>query len=78
MAKKIEPVYAAVGERIRFARESRGMTQLELAKRIGIVQATLSAWEAGRARIMLHHIVQIAEILESSPEFLMKGVWDKR
>ena len=38
---------ASTGERLRHAREARGLTQLELARRAGISRQALGAVEAG-------------------------------
>lgn len=37
------------GERIRLARESRGITQLELSKRVGVSNALVSRWELNQS-----------------------------
>lgn len=36
-----------VGRRIRLARETLGLRQIEFARRLGIRQSTLANWEAG-------------------------------
>ena len=40
--------YEAVGEFLREARKSRGITQAEMAKRLGFSPVTLSALETGK------------------------------
>lgn len=40
---------ATVGARIKLARQQTGLTQTELAKKVGTSQATIHNWEAGKA-----------------------------
>jgi transcriptional regulator with XRE-family HTH domain len=39
-----------LGERIRWAREREGLSQRELARKLGLDPATVHAWEAGTVR----------------------------
>jgi transcriptional regulator with XRE-family HTH domain len=72
----IEPVHAAVGIRIRMLRETLGVTQQDLAKRLdGLDRASLANIETGRQRLQLHTVEKIATALGTNPKHLMKGVW---
>lgn len=54
---------------IRTARQNQGMTQGELAARIGVNQSTISFWEHGTEIPTVEHLIQLAltlpQILES-------------
>lgn len=63
MRRPIEPLYIAVGERIREARQRRGMMQKDLAAAVGYKRSTLHYIEVGRDRIPLHSLVAIADLL---------------
>ena len=59
-------------EGLKAARLSEGMTQLELARKLGVVRETISLWESGTNRINSEMLVRISEVLECSIDFLCK------
>ena len=65
------PVLAKIGDRIRTAREARGLTQPELAKRLETHQGTVSAWELGKNQISIITLVQLANVLGVTPDYLL-------
>lgn len=75
MSKKPEPVYRAIGSRIEMIRSALGLTQLELAERVGLNRTSVTNIEAGRQRILLHDVEKFATALGSSPKHLLRGVW---
>ena len=50
--------------RIRDIRQARGMTQKELADRLGVNQRMISDYESGKVDLSLTKAVKIADILE--------------
>lgn len=56
-------VYPSIGMRIQQAREELGITQQELAARLGCTQAALSNYELGKRRLYLANLEQIASAL---------------
>ena len=61
-----------VGERIKMQRELKGMSQLELAKKIGYAtKGTISLIEAGKRDITLDKVIEIAKALGVTPHYLM-------
>ncbi|TRZ94841.1 MAG: XRE family transcriptional regulator [Dehalococcoidia bacterium] len=56
-------VYRSIGMRIQQARQELGLTQKELAARLGYTQAALSNYELGKRRLYLASLEQIADIL---------------
>lgn len=61
--RQIEPIYKDIGERLRRLRESKGMTQAELAKRVRLNRTSVVNFESGRQRLPLHKINAIARVL---------------
>jgi DNA-binding XRE family transcriptional regulator len=51
-----------IGLRIRICRESRGMTQGNLAKRIGVVRTQVVNIEAGKSDLPTTRLVRIARV----------------
>lgn len=61
-----------VGERIRQQREAKGMTQLELAQKIGYTTTgAVSLIESGKRDISLDKVCEIAKALDVTPHWLM-------
>lgn len=66
-------LYIAVGERIRLEREALGMKQGELAAQLDYTRTSIVNIEAGRQRLPLHMLVQIAAVLCVPPSTLLPG-----
>jgi transcriptional regulator with XRE-family HTH domain len=73
--KTIEAVHGAVGLRVRMIRETLGMSQIELAKRMRLTRTSLTNIEAGRQRLQLHTVEAFAQSLGTSAKHLLRGVW---
>jgi transcriptional regulator with XRE-family HTH domain len=71
----IEACHQALGARIRLIREAIGMTQDELAKRIGVERTSVTNVEAGRQRVLLDGVEDYARALGTNPRHLMRGIW---
>lgn len=63
--------FKEIGKKIQMAREEKGITQLELAKMLGITQAALSNYELGKRRVYFHQIEVIAEHLEKPISYFL-------
>lgn len=59
-----------VGGRIIHAREAAGLSTAQLARRAGILTATLQAWELDRLLPRANQFVKLAGILNVSPTWL--------
>ena len=67
-----------LGERIRSLRKQKGLTQEELASRLGLQKSAVAKYENGRVtNIKRATLFKMAEILEVSPGELMYGKEDK-
>jgi transcriptional regulator with XRE-family HTH domain len=56
--------YTEMGRRIQQAREQTGLSQSELAAKLGCTQSALSNYELGKRRIHLSMLEQIAQLLK--------------
>jgi transcriptional regulator with XRE-family HTH domain len=59
-------LYKAFGEAVAKRRNALGLTQVELATRVGISRASLANIERGRQNVLLHHAYSLASALEFS------------
>lgn len=71
----IEACHQAVGIRVRHIRETLGLQQAELAKRVGMERTSIVNIEAGRQRLLLQTVEKLAAALGTTPKTLLKGVW---
>ena len=70
------PDMATFGDRLAAARESNGMTQKELAKRLGVRTGTLKAWEEDRNEPRANRLSMVAGLLNVSVTWLINGQGD--
>jgi len=67
----IDQLYKAIGRRIRDARQQADITQTSLAKRLGKTRSSVANFEAGRQRITVHGLMQVAEELNVPVQSLL-------
>lgn len=60
-----------VGERLRKAREERGLTQLQVAERLGKTQPTVQAWESDKTLPRTEEVRDVAAVYGLKPEQLL-------
>lgn len=73
MNSQDESFFKELGTRIARARKDQGMTQVQLAERLGIAQQTLAHYEVGRVRMAASLLPTIADILDRSLDELLLG-----
>jgi len=72
MAKHHRKPPSLFGQRLRFVRQARGLTQAELAERVGISTQAMHSLEMGDTPSpRLPHLKVLAEQLEVSLDFLV-------
>lgn len=64
-----------IAQRIKQARELKGISKAELARRVCVSRASVSMWEDGK-NVSSGNIITIAKVLEVAPEWLQYGVKD--
>ncbi|OGN92651.1 MAG: hypothetical protein A2Z75_08310 [Chloroflexi bacterium RBG_13_50_10] len=67
-------VYRSIGIKIQQARQELGLTQEELASRLGCTQAALSNYELGKRRVYLAGLEQIADILGKPLSYFLESI----
>lgn len=70
--------YEQLGQRIATLRKMRGLTQVQLAERLGVAQQTLAHYEAGRLRLLAGALPILAEHLDTSVDALLGDFQAKR
>ena len=65
-------IYKEIGKKIQKARDELGLSQEELACRLGYTQAALSNYELGKRRLYLANIEQIARELDKPLSYFLE------
>ena len=60
-----------VADKIKHLREQMGMTQSDLAKKLGITRSSVNAWELGISVPSTQYIVELAGIFRVSTDYLL-------
>lgn len=71
-----EDIRKATATALRSMRSSRGLTQSEAARRVGVPQPNLSRWESGKVTPSLGNIYALASAYEVSPADLIPSPED--
>ncbi|OIR10071.1 anaerobic benzoate catabolism transcriptional regulator [mine drainage metagenome] len=66
--------HKAVGRILSQARKDRGVTQVEMARRLGKPQSFVSSYEAGQRRVDVLELLRIAQALDLSAEDLFSAM----
>ncbi len=64
---------ATFGDRLGLAREAMGLSQAELAERLGVKPQTLRNWEEDRAEPRANRLQMLAGLLNAPMPWLMSG-----
>lgn len=60
-----------IADKIKILREKQGMTQAELAKKLGITRSGVNAWEMGITVPSTQYIVQLSMLFAVSTDYLL-------
>lgn len=63
-----------LGRRIRLLREMAGLSQQQLADKVGISRSAVAFWETGRSGHVGKHLGGLAQVLGVEPEVLLTGM----
>ena len=63
-----------IADRIQSLRKPKGMSQEELADRIGVSRQAVSKWESEQATHDLEKVVIMSDIFEVTTDYLLKGI----
>ncbi len=67
------PESATFGDRLAGAREAAGMTQAQLARRLGVKKATIAAWENDLSEPRANRLSMMAGMINVSIMWLLTG-----
>ena len=68
-----ETFFKVLGARLKEARRAQGMTQVELAEKLGIAQQTLAHYEVGRLRVPISLLPVLAQTLRLTFDEILIG-----
>jgi transcriptional regulator with XRE-family HTH domain len=71
-----EKIDVHVGSKLRFIRESNGMSQTQLASTVGLTFQQIQKYEQGKNRISASKLWQFSDVLGVSPNFFFDGLTD--
>ena len=60
-----------IADKIKLLREKHGMTQSDVAKRLGITRSGVNAWEMGISVPSTQYIVELALLFKVSSDYLL-------
>jgi transcriptional regulator with XRE-family HTH domain len=67
---------ATFGDRVAAAREALGLSQAQLARRLGVKAQTVASWESDRSEPRANKLQMLAALLNVSMVWLMTGEGD--
>ena len=73
----VADMYAQIGGEIRRRREGLGLSQAQLADKIGVGRTSITMIERGAQAILVHQLLQIAKALRVSPDKLLDTVEER-
>lgn len=63
----------SISGNLRALRKKAGLTQIELAEKVNVSIATLRRWEAGETAPNATRIIELANVLDISPDEIVSG-----
>ena len=71
---KIDALYSEFGKLVRHHRVRLKLTQDQLADRVGLSRTSITNIEKGRQKVLIHHLIHLAESLQVNPEALLPSI----
>lgn len=63
-----------MADRIQYLRKQKGISQEELADKVGVSRQAVSKWESAQSTPDLEKIVTMSEIFEVTTDYILKGI----
>ncbi|MDO5401237.1 MAG: helix-turn-helix transcriptional regulator [Eubacteriales bacterium] len=63
-----------IADRIQVLRRKSGMSQEELADRVGVSRQAVSKWESEQSTPDLERVIQLSELFDVSTDYLLRGI----
>lgn len=64
----------SIGDRIQSLRKSKGISQEELADKIGVSRQAVSKWESEQSTPDIDKIILLSDYFEATTDYLLKGI----
>jgi len=64
-----------VSHNLKLHRIKAGLTQLELAQKLGVKERVITFWETGRSQPHIEQVMDIAKILETEPKEIFPDIF---
>jgi len=61
-----------IGERIKKLRDNAGLSQAELARKLGISRSSVNAWESGFSAPTAAYIIEMAKLFHSTTDYILE------
>ncbi len=63
-----------ISDRIQNLRKAKGISQEELADRIGVSRQAVSKWESEQSTPDIDKVILLSEYFETTTDYLLKGI----
>lgn len=63
-----------MADRIQYLRKTKGLSQEELANKVGVSRQAVSKWESGQGTPDIEKIITMSELFEVTTDYILKGV----
>lgn len=63
-----------MADRIQYLRKTKGLSQEELANKVGVSRQAVSKWESGQSTPDIEKIIIMSELFEVTTDYILKGV----
>ena len=63
-----------MADRIQYLRKSKGLSQEELADKVGVSRQAVSKWESEQSAPDLEKIIIMSELFEVTTDYILKGI----
>ena len=63
-----------IADRIQYLRKSKGLSQEELAEKVGVSRQAVSKWESEQSTPDIEKIIVMSEFFEVTTDYMLKGI----
>ena len=63
-----------IADRIQHLRKAKGLSQEELADKVGVSRQAVSKWESGQSTPELDKVVMMSDLFKVTTDYILKGV----
>lgn len=63
-----------LADRIQYLRKARGLSQEELADKVGVSRQAVSKWESEQSTPDIEKIIAMSELFEVTTDYILKGI----